>query len=137
MAIIPVPSLSSRGWLTTPSERADALLSHFFESDAIQSYVFSGSIANIQDLIKNYGTDVNELASQLQVSLERYLARYFDRPVVSVKTDGDVQNTNRVKMSIRGTVVQDGLPYSIGALVGRDGSSFRRIIGQINTGNNS
>lgn len=131
-----VPSVSDRGWLKGPSEKADQLLSNFYATDAAQTYLYKGSVTNVQDLLQRFGNDMNRIASQMQIALDEYFKPYFDAVSVQVSTnaDDDVNPTNAVTLTVAIAVVQDGKQYSVSALVGNVNSKFRRITNYINTG---
>jgi hypothetical protein len=131
-----VPSISDRGWITAVPEKVDLLLSYFFESDSIQTYLYYGHVTNIQNILQKYGNNVPQLCVQLRSMLEPYFAGYFDSAVVEVNANNDpsVNPTNEVTLTIIATIADGGTEYSLGSLVQVNDSSFQRVMGIINYG---
>lgn len=132
----PVPSISDRGWVTAVPEKVDLLLSHFFESDRIQTYLYAGRVANLQNLLQQYGNNIPQLCIQLRAMLETYLAAYFDRAVAEVNANNDptVNPSNAVTLTVIATISDNGEEYSLGSLVQVSNSSFKRVMGIVNNG---
>lgn len=131
-----VASLSDRGWLSGPTEKLDQLLSDFYTTDYVQTYLYKDSTTNAQALFQQYGNDPATLAVETQRALDAYLKSYFDNISVQVTQNGsdDTNPTNKVTVTIGVTVVQDGQQYSIQTLAGNVNSKFQRITNYIDTG---
>lgn len=131
-----VPSISDRGWITAVPEKVDFLLSYFFESDKIQTYLYMGHVANLQNILQQYGNNIPQLCTQLRAMLEPYFAGYFDTAVVEVNANNDpvVNPTNAITLTIMATINDNGTEYSLGSLVSVSDSSFKRVMGLINNG---
>lgn len=128
-----VPTLSDRGWVTSPNEKIDMLLAHFFESDAIQSYIYGNQIANFQSLLALYSNDRDGLQLALGDKLTGYITRHFDSASVNVNIADDDIKGNALKIIIYCSFVQDGLSYSAGRLISTMNSKFMSIT-DINNG---
>lgn len=131
-----VPSISDRGWITAVPEKVDLLLSYFFESDKIQTYLYYGHVTNIQNILQEYGSSIPQLCTQLRGMLEPYFSAYFDSAVVEVNANNDpsVNPTNAVQLTIIATISDNGNEYSLGSMVQVNDSSFQRVLGIINYG---
>lgn len=131
-----VPSISDRGWLTTVPEKLDLLLSYFFESDKIQTYLYKGSVTNLQNILQQYGNNIPQLCIQLRAMLESYFSRYFDTAVVEVTANNDptVNPTNAVTLTVMAAINDGGTDYSLGSQVQVSNSTFKRVLGIINNG---
>lgn len=131
-----VPSISDRGWITAVPEKVDQLLSYFFESDKIQTYLYAGHVTNLQNILQQYGNNVPQLCIQLRAMLEPYFGGYFDTAVVEVNANNDptVNPTNAVQLTIVASLQDNGVQYSLGSLVQVNDSSFQRVMGLINYG---
>lgn len=136
MANAPVPTMSDRGWVSNPGEKADWLLSWFYESDAAQTYIYKGQVQNVQDLLERYGNNIADIVSEMQLGLESYFQRYYDTAIVQVTSNDDpnVNPTNAITLNIAAQVVQDGVKYSVSGLVQGVNSRFQRVINYTNTG---
>lgn len=128
--IIPVPMLSTTGWTTSLSEKADAIASHFFESDPFQSNMYRGKIANLQYIVEQWYHDPVILSNNLRQTLQTYLARYYQACVVDVSTDAlDPTNVgSKVTITLRIQVTEQGQDYSFGYLISTTKSAINKII---------
>lgn len=135
--IIPVPSLSAAGWIVSSAEKADALLSHFYESEKSQSYLYGQNITNCQWLLEQYGNNIIEITSQIRSALQVYLGRYYDAVNVEVTNDDNADNpSGKITLHIYIDVTEDGKTYSMGQLLNITNSKIQKIIRLNNTGTN-
>lgn len=133
--VIPLPMFAASGWTTSFAQKADGLLSHFFESDYYQSTLYAGNISNLQWLIQQYGSDPVNLAVQVQNMLEKYLSAYYQQAVAQVTTNASdpTYTGDQLTMTIQATVTEQGQQLSFGYLV----SAANSIISEIALLNNS
>ena len=126
---IPVPTLSTAGWVTSPNEKADSLMAHFYASDKFQSYLYFGQVTTVQWLIEQYGHDIPTLVSQMKAALEVYLGRYYDSVNVDMSSDDSVETVvgNEVELKVYATVSENGKEYSFGALIVAANSKVLRV----------
>jgi hypothetical protein len=135
-----VPTLSSRGWVRAPAEKADYLLSHFFEADRLQTYLYGDNVSSLQFLVEQHGHDPLTFCSALQQTLQNYLGRYFDSAQVEVTSDDNPaynttpNPTSAVTVRIWASVVQEGKEYSIVKLIETANSKLVRVLDLINNG---
>lgn len=129
-----VPTLSSAGWVRSPSEKADALISHFYESEYSQSYLYQNNVSNLQYLVERYSHDIVSFVQQLRLTLETYLGRHYDTANVDVNSDVSENLTGRVNVTVYCTVTEDGKEYSFGRLLMVANSKIEKIINLNNTG---
>jgi hypothetical protein len=131
-----VPSISDKGWIKAVPEKLDSLLSYFFESDKIQTYLYYGHVTNLQNILQQYGSNIPQLCIQLRAMLESYFAAYFDAAVVEVEANNDptVNPTNAITLTVKATLSENGQEYSLGSQVQVNNSSFKRVMGIINYG---
>lgn len=121
----PVPTLSSKGWLYGPAEKADYLMAYFFISDYSQSYAHLGNVKSLPYLIRQTTGDHRELPSLIISSLGSLLSAYFD----SANVECSIPNINdpttaQLEVRVIATVSQDGKNYSLGKLVSFVDSKF-------------
>lgn len=136
MANAPAPTMSDRGWVTNPGEKADFLLSWFYESDTAQTYIYKGKVLNVQALLEQYGTDIPTICNEMQLMLEAYFRAYFDAAIVQVSANDDpsINPTNAITLTVAAQVTQDGQQYSVSGLVQEVNSRFMRVVNYVNTG---
>lgn len=126
---IAVPTLSASGWITGTQEKADFLLSHFYESDKFQSYLYGGNVSNLQYVIEQYGHDVTLLTQHLRSTLQVYLQRYYDSvniDLTSVESQ-DSSQAGKIQLRLYCSVTENGKEYSFGRLIEAIDSKLERI----------
>lgn len=126
---IPVPSLSSSGWVTEIAEKTDKLLSYFFVSEESQTNLYHGQITSLPALLQRYSRDEFELSANIQLQLTRYLERYYERADVSVRIrENDSASGDRgLDLEIDIIVTDQGRNYSVGRLVSTLNASIMKI----------
>lgn len=132
--IKPVPSLSPKGYLTSITEKLDALMAHFYASDANQDHIHSGTISNLSIIVKEAGHNIPKFKADLQRTLEDYLGRMFDRVSVQVDDDIDTNDSNRVTVSYGIEVSQAGVRYDVAHQLSLVDGKFEKITRLNNTG---
>lgn len=132
--LIPVPTLSPAGWVTSPAEKADTLLSHLFLSLKSQSFVYGNNVSSIQGVIEQYGHDITVVTQQMGLLAEAYLRRYYDVAIATVTNNNNATNlTSSAEISIHVQVTENGITYSLGKLLQISNSKITKII-TINNG---
>lgn len=130
------PSMSDRGFIKGPAEKADQLLAWFFVSDAQQTYLYQGSVRNVQDLMQRFGNNIPAITQEMQAALEKLFQAYFDTAIVQVTNNDDpaVNPTGQITLRISAEVTQDGVSYSVNELIQSVNSKFIRVTNYVNTG---
>lgn len=135
--ITPVPTLSAAGWVNTPNEKADMLISHFFESDKYQTYLYGNNIASLTWIIEQNNSNINNVTVALREALETYLGNYYESVQVDVQNNDDptTNPTGKVELKIYCNVMENGREYSFGRLVSAINSKIDKITKLNNIGN--
>lgn len=136
-SIIPVPSLSTSGWVTSLHQKADLLLAHLFAADKSQTFIYKGQVTSMQWLVQQYSNDPNKMANEMQDALGIYFLRYYPdpNPIVEVSVMNiDPTTTNAVNLNIWIQVIENGQTYSIAQLLNIVDSKFTLITNAINNG---
>ncbi|EKD22571.1 MAG: hypothetical protein ACD_84C00043G0005 [uncultured bacterium] len=132
---IPVPMLSPAGWTTSPSEKADALFSHFFEALKSQTALYGDNVASLQWIIEQYGHDIITVTRKLQAQLETYLGRYYEVVTVTVTNDNNATSMKGdVTLTVHANVMSGGVQYSVGKLLQISNTKLEKIIALNNLG---
>ena len=135
MSVPSVPTLSDRGWVSQPEEMVDFLLSDFFLSDAIQSYLYADSISNVQVIVQQNTDSVPNLCAALGVALERYMSKYFDSAMATItQVSKDPTQPNALSLNIYTEIQYNGTTYSVGGLLSMINSRFQFVATANNTG---
>ncbi len=109
----PVPTLSSDGWVTSTSMKADYLLSYFFTSEYSSSYLSYGDISSFPWLLQNYKLDLAGLREETKVTLEKLYGRYF--PSVEVQVATKLEEGSKYAITIVVIVTDvNGKEFSVG-----------------------
>jgi len=123
-----VPSMSDRGWIASAPEKADSMMSHFFEADVEQTYLYPDGIANLQGLLQKYGNEMNTFCAQLQSALQLYFGRYFDKASVNVTSDADTSPSNVVIVKVSCIVTQANRDFPLEDLIQLSEGKFKRLV---------
>ena len=125
---IPVPSLSSRGWATDISDKADLLLSYYFTSDYLQSVAWVGAISSFHEQLEKNQHSVQQLQTSVESRLEDYLGRYFDSVDITVTVSvPDSDKPNELSMEFYVNVQQGENTYSLGRVVETKDTTIQSI----------
>lgn len=113
---IPVPHLSSKGWITDMTNKLDVLLSHFIVAEHSQSHIYFSNITSLPYLVATYGHNPDTMRDMTQSALERYLNRYFQAVEVEVTTRDIIESgeaTNRYELRLLITSYDNGQRYNM------------------------
>ena len=133
---IPVPTLSTKGWITSTSEKADFIVTHLFLTNKSQSYIYGQNTFSPQKVYQEHINNLPMLIEVLRYGFETVLSRYFDLVTVSISEKLGTANTSRdgIELFMRCDIVHKGKEYQLGKLIGGDGSMFRILTNVINEG---
>lgn len=132
--IVPVATLSAKGYVRSITEKLDTLMAHFYASDANQDHLFVGTIANLANLVKESGHDIPRFKNSLRTTLHDYLGRFFELVVVDVDDDTDNNFSNRVTVTVSAMVTQAGERYDLSHQLALVDGKFEKITKLNNTG---
>lgn len=130
----PVPTLDTRGWLTEPSEKADALLCHYLQSDYSQTTLMVGSVKSFQYTLQRHPKDPLQLREAVSRELNLLFDAHFEATNVSVTVqvpnDQDPQYESDAKYNVNITidVTDNGVVHSVGKLISTIDSRVAKII---------
>lgn len=127
--VIPVPTMSTQGWVTDPTIKFDKLLADFFLADHNQSYFYKGSIKTLQGLIEKNGTHISPLIGELNQALVNYLERYYTAVEVDVRSQNDMDTDPKGQMTLIVTIgVNDnGTQKQFARLLDTDNGAMKKI----------
>ena len=127
---IPLPMFASTGWTTSLNEKADGILSQFFEADAFQSELYAGNVSSLQYLVQQYNNDPVQMVTNTRLTLEKYLLRYYPEGVI-VNVTSTATDPNWVgseyEVKITALVTENGVQQSFGYLVSAENSIISNI----------
>jgi hypothetical protein len=129
---IPVPSLSSAGWVTAPADKADLIMAHFFEAEKSQTFLYGDNVTSLQWLVEQFGNNPTSMTQELRDALNVYLNRYYTGVIVNINVVDD--GTPRYELRVFIQVTEDGKQYSFGKLLQVTNSKISKIISLNNDG---
>ena len=126
MPINILPTLSTSGWVSSISEKADRLLAYFFEADGLQSAIYRDKVFSLPFIIKNFNGDAFAITQEVQAKLSEYLGGYFDN--VDIQADHEVDENNKINIKIYAKLTEKGKEYSLGKLVVLADNNINKVI---------
>lgn len=132
------PTFSSKGWITSPLEKLDFLLSHAFIAEDRQTNEDNDIFTSFHELLSGLIDDnMSEGMSKLEEKLTIYLNKYYDSVECSVYNRSEEINdpSSGVTVVIDFTVVQDGVLYTTKKLLNTSNGIFNSLLNISNTGN--
>lgn len=136
---IKVPTMSTRGWVSTVADKFDFLLAHMVESDADQDPIYGNRVSNLQSLVQKHSSDPHAMASAIQNMLVTYLSRYYSEKVEietevrPTKKDDGTLNENRVHIDFFITFKVNGVTYRAQQVLSTIDSKFHEFA-RVNNG---
>ncbi len=121
-----LPTLSTSGWVTAVSEKADRLLAYFFEADGLQSSLYKERVYSLPFIISQYDGDPHAITREVQTKLSSYLLQYFDG--VEVQAEHEVDESSRINIKIYAKLSEKGKDYSLGKLVVLADNNISKVI---------
>lgn len=135
--VVPVPMFASSGWTTSLNEKADGILSQFFEADAFQSELYAGNVSSMQYLVQQYNNDPVQMVTNTKSTLEKLLGRYYPEGIL-VDVTSTATNPSWVgsqyDVKITAQVTENGVVQSFGYLVSAENSIINKIARINNSG---
>ena len=132
---IPIPTLSTFGWVTNPSEKIDFALTHMFYSDKFQTSIYGKNVTSIQWILEENTGNLPGAVVAMRQAINNYLSRYYDSANVEVTyQDEDPENSSsKVLVTIAATVAQDGVEYQVSRLISVVNGRFKEFVELNNT----
>lgn len=132
---IPVPTLSTQGWVTDLSSKIDFLLAHYVSTDQEQSNIYKDYISNMQYIIENYSGDPQKTADAISRSVQTYLGRYYENVVAEAKfsLDNAVESQTTTKITLALNFTEEGVSYTANRLLTYFNGKFKTIT-EVNNG---
>lgn len=127
--VIPVPTMSTQGWVTELSAKIDTLLSHYVSTDAEQSNVYKEAISSLQALVEKHTGDPLSTADAIARSVQTYLGRYYQNVVAEARFDltNPVESQTTVKITLSLNFTEEGVTYTANRLLTYYNGKFKEI----------
>lgn len=135
MASTPAPSLSTRGFVKDPIQKADQLLGWFFITRQAQDYLFRKDNIGIQQILAEHGQNPRAAAEVIQRVLEDTFKQYFaSARVTCVVDEGDMANGTGVELRLVAEFVDETAAGTTAWRYNPSTSVFQRIASAVNDG---
>lgn len=95
-----VPSLSTDGWIETPYEKADILMSDFLIAEHSQTILYPNKIASLPFIVQNNINDNIGLNNEIKNKLGNLLQRYFESVTIESTTEDDPSDGTKTILNI-------------------------------------
>ncbi len=110
MAILNMPTVSTRGWLTTPELIMGEVFNNYVSANPSQSLLFNGNVYSLQYAV--YLTNNN--GSQLVTKVTSDLYAIYSEYASDIEFDNTFTNTDgKIELIISGTMVINGKSYTL------------------------
>lgn len=126
---IPVPTLSTQGWVTDLSSKIDFLLAHFVSTDQEQSNIYKTYISNLQAIIEQHQGDPLSTADKIARTIQSYLGRYYENVVAEARFSliDEVESQTTVKITLSLNFTEEGVQYTANRLLTYYNGKFKEI----------
>jgi hypothetical protein len=132
-SIIPVPTLSTKGYVKDPVAKIDFLLSHFFLADYNQSYLYTSNVISLPEIMQKNGGSVDATIPDMERKLRTYLTPYYANLDISVTNLSDPDLGGKAELLIKLVVDDTGTQSSFERGINFKDSIFQKIV-TINNG---
>ena len=134
-SVIPVPTLSTQGWVSDPVSKFDFLLAHFFVSDYNQTFLYKDHVTSLPRIIEKHGSDMVSVIDSLKTLLSSYLAKYYDSVDVDVQPTIplDINPSSQIALTVKVGVSDKGTANVFGRLLQGQNAKIDKIL-KLNNG---
>jgi hypothetical protein len=113
-----IPTMSIKGWIDHPEDKADYVISCFMESNYSMSVLHRDQNISLQYLLKVYANRMLDLETRLQDELDAKLkASFNEQSNANVTVVEDPENPNQYTINFTGYVVTAEKTFTVGWMV--------------------
>jgi hypothetical protein len=129
-SVIPLPTLSTFGWVKNPAEHVDFALTHMFYADKFQTSLYGNNITSIPWILEETSGSIDQATVSMRQAINNYLSRYYDSVKVNVSTveENSETSSTKIRMSLEISIVQNGIEYQVSRLVSLINGRFKEFI---------
>lgn len=127
------PALGPDGWVTSPTKKADLLISDFFLTDHSQTFFFTNGVSSFSFLLQKNQNNIPGLLLDLQNTLSTYFSKHFHNVDVQVTEKPNSDNSNQTGVVIYLVFDDDaGITHNLSHLVKYSGKNIMSIVAILN-----
>ena len=132
--VIAVPTLSLAGWIKTPAEKIDQLITYFVYTIGNQTTIYGKYATSFQQILEANMGNMDNTVAATRAALNTYLKRYYDSVSIDVSyTLSDPTNSaSLATISIAATVTEGDLTYSIEKALTTVNGKFQQFVDTTN-----
>lgn len=136
MDIIPVPTLSTQGFVSDAKNKMGFLLSHYFASMNLQTTLYTGRVTSFPKIVQQCSGDSGRLVDTIKTTMETYMSRYYSQVKIEVKAplDFDELVSNKFDLELNIEVVEPSGPQNFLKLVRVGEGKVQALFDIINNG---
>jgi hypothetical protein len=131
---IPVPSISTHGWVKDPGQKLDRLLAYFFTSRHNQDRLFLGKVSSMQRILAENSYVPAQCVTDVQIKLTEFLKGYFSSVnVTCTVVEPDTYQGSSNTLSILVEFSDSGETRLGGYQFNTSNSSFQKVAQVLNS----
>lgn len=136
-AVIPVPTLSTAGWIDTPAEKIDYLITYFVYTIANQTSLYGKFATSFQAVIQANAGNMENTVAGTRDALNTYLKRYYDSASIDVSyaLSDPTNSASLATITISATVTENGQTFSIKKALTTVDGKFQAFVDLTNADN--
>lgn len=129
-----IPTMSVKGWIDHPEDKADYVIACFLETNYSMTVVHRDQNESLQHLLQQHANHMYDLEQILQDKLDAKLKASFNQQSYSVVTVNEsTEKPGQFTIEFTGYVVTDSKTYTVGWMVQFQDSRVMKIA-KINNG---
>ena len=123
-----LPTMSTDGWVDSPTVKADRLFAHFLVSEYSQTALYTGNVSSLAYLIQKNKEAPMSTANEIKTALNVYFSRYYDQVEVDCNwTDVDPEG-GKAEIQIYASLIDsDGISISLGRAISIVDSKVQKV----------
>lgn len=131
----PVLTLSTKGVLQDPKDKADRQMAYYLVSNHSQSNMLRDFVLSLPKRIQEFEGDVELLCAKIREDVQNLYRIIFDAIEVTVTPSyPNEADPNEVNLTVQALVTEAGTTYSLGRIINVKGNRTFEIMSINNTG---
>ncbi len=123
-----LPTMSTDGWVDSPTVKADRLFAHFLVSEYSQTALYAGNVSSLPYLIQKNKEAPLSTANDIKTTLEVYFSRYYDQVEVECSWIDVEPDGGKAEIQIYASLIDsDGISISLGKAVSIVDSKVQKV----------
>lgn len=131
-----VATMTKRGYVKTPTEKADFILAYVFETLPSENWLLQRNTKSVQSLIAEHTNDTDGFINALRQLIQEKFDIYFDHAVINVEYSSGSQHmtTGRASITVNVIITENGEPINVLRQFSGNNGVFSMVVKQVNYG---